>query len=87
MVSRFDELAKVWFDKAKDDLEWAKKTFQDERFGGVCFLCQQVAEKALKAYLFSKKEKLVRTHGLPTLNESCKKYNKNFAKLDDAVEF
>jgi len=86
MKDRFKELAVLWFDKAKDDFDWANETFKYERFGGVCFLCQQAAEKALKAYLFSRKEKLLKTHNLPMLNEKCKKYSRDFSSLDSAVD-
>lgn len=86
MRDRFRELATLWFKKAGDDLLWAKDTLRVKRFGGVCFLSQQTAEKALKAYLFSKKEKLLKSHNLPLLNERCKKFNPNFSLLDLAVD-
>ena len=67
---RYEELAEIWFKKAQDDLAWARDSFEDGHFGGVCFLCQQVAEKTLKAFLFSKKQKLVKTHDLENLLET-----------------
>lgn len=84
--NRFDELAKIWLEKAENDLDWAKDTLAGKRFGGVCFLCQQAAEKALKAYLFFLKQKLIRTHNLPLLNEKCKKFDQDFSQLDNAVD-
>ena len=86
MNDRFDELARVWFEKAENDLNWAKDTLADNRFGGVCFLCQQAAEKTLKAYLFFQKQKLIRTHNLPLLNEKCKKFDPDFSQLNNAVD-
>lgn len=85
-MDRFEELTKIWLDKAKDDLLWAKDSFDDEHFGGVCFLCQQSAEKALKSYLFFKKEKLVRTHHLVNLLKRCKKLDFNFTDLLPGVK-
>lgn len=38
MNDRFEELAKTWLDRARDDLLWAKDTLDDKRFSGVCFL-------------------------------------------------
>lgn len=86
MSDRFDELAEIWFKKANGDLDWAKETLTDKRFGGVCFLGQQAAEKTLKAYLFFRKQKLIRTHNLPLLNEKCKKFDPDFSQLDNAVD-
>lgn len=86
MNDRFEELASVWLAKAEDDLAWAKDTLVDNRFGSVCFLCQQVAEKALKSFLFFRRQKLIRTHNLPLLNEKCKHFDADFSELDDAVD-
>lgn len=86
MKDRFKELASIWLNKAQDDFSWAKDTMEDGRFGGVCFLCQQAVEKALKAYLFNQKEKLIRTHNLPMLNEKCKKHDSSFSMLHKAVD-
>lgn len=85
MNDRFTELAKIWLEKAKDDLSWAEDSFADGYFGNVCFICQQITEKALKSYLFSKKQTLVRTHHLPALNTRCKEFDKDFSQLKDAV--
>lgn len=81
MKSRFQELAEIWIKKASDDFLWAKHGFQGKFYGSACFICQQVAEKALKAYLFSKKEKLIKTHNLIALLRKCKKQDCLFEKL------
>lgn len=78
---RFDELSEIWIEKAKDDHAWARASFEDGYYGGVCFLGQQVAEKALKAYFFYKREKLVRTHDLERLLEKAETHEKSFSKL------
>ena len=86
MKDRFEELADLWFRKGQDDLLWAKETLEHGRYGGACFLSQQAAEKGLKAYLFSQKETLLRTHNLPLLNEKCKRFDAEFGDLDLAVD-
>lgn len=78
---RFDELALIWFKKAEDDVLWAEDSFKTGHFGAVCFICQQTAEKALKAFLFFKKEKLVRTHNLERLLKFSQRHNADFKKL------
>ena len=41
-----------WFRQAERDLEDAAFNRQGERYNVACFLCQQAAEKAVKAYLY-----------------------------------
>lgn len=83
---KFNELAKLWLQKAGEDLKWAKASFEDGFFAGACFISQQVAEKSLKAYLFSQRQKLIRTHILPRLLKNCLKFDKTFETLKEACE-
>ncbi len=48
--------AKRWLLQAKHDLDDANFSLEGERFNLACFLSQQAAEKALKAYLMAKKK-------------------------------
>ena len=41
-----------WFRQAERDLDDALFNRQGERYNLACFLCQQAAEKAVKAYLY-----------------------------------
>lgn len=81
MNDRFEELTEIWFKKAQEDLAWVKHDFKGKFYGMVCFGCQQIAEKSLKAYLFSRRQKLIRTHHLERLLEKCLKFNKEFLKI------
>lgn len=82
----FDELTEKWFFKAKEDLLWAKASFDDGFYASACFVAQQVAEKSLKSYLFSKRQKLIKTHILPRLLKNCLKFDKDFEELKTACE-
>jgi HEPN domain-containing protein len=62
--------------------ESMSKTFYPIPLEIVCFLCQQSAEKILKVYLLTKGERLVKTHDVDALLETCKKYDKSFARFD-----
>lgn len=53
-----------WFRQAKNDLEWAHYSMNGNFFSQVCFICQQAAEKALKAYCLFMGYDSVRTHSL-----------------------
>ncbi len=46
--------AKRWFLQVQRDLDDAKFNLSGERFNVACFLAQQSAEKAMKAYLIFK---------------------------------
>lgn len=41
-----------WLKQAERDLDDARYAFTGERYNLVCFLAQQAAEKALKAFLY-----------------------------------
>jgi HEPN domain-containing protein len=58
----------LWFDYAKSDLALARVgKFPEVRLGALCFLCQQAAEKALKAVLLRHKVEFPPTHNLKKL--------------------
>lgn len=82
----FEELAGKWLSKATEDLLWAKASFQDNFYASACFVAQQVAEKSLKAYLFSRKQYLIKTHILPRLLKNCIRFDKDFEELKTACE-
>jgi len=47
----------------------------------ICYLCQQSAEKYLKAFIFSQDIEPEKTHDLEYLLEICIKYNQEFSSL------
>lgn len=53
-----------WLMQAEEDLSSAKYLFEGERYYLVCFLSQQIAEKAIKAFLYSKGEEIVTGHSV-----------------------
>ena len=86
MKDKFKELTELWFNKAREDLRWAKTSLNAGFFAGACFIYQQAAEKSLKAYLFSKKQSLIKTHILPRLLKKCLEFDKDFIALKEACE-
>ena len=53
-----------WLKQAKNDLLWAKDSLSAGRYSQVCFIAQQVAEKAIKAYAFYKGIDQIRSHSV-----------------------
>ena len=81
-----NELVRKWFIRAIDDFKMAKHELdlrEDEIItGGVCFHCQQLVEKLLKAYLVSKSIRFPKTHNLSLLLQLCIKQDSDFERLD-----
>ena len=56
-----------WLDQAREDLKWAAHLAEQGGYHIACFLAQQVAEKALKAFLYAQGEELVIGHSVARL--------------------
>lgn len=80
-TSKYDELTKMWLEKGQEDILWAQASLKDGFYAGACFVSEQAAEKALKAYLFCRGESLMRTHLLPKLLKQCCKFDSGFEVL------
>jgi len=75
------EEGRRWYLQGKEDLKWARVLMQQG--GGyhiICFLCQQIGEKCLKAYLYAKGEELVLGHSILKLAEKASSYDGRFSK-------
>jgi len=83
------EILRQWLDKGNDDLRSAeylstmRHPTPDEI---ICFLCQQSAEKYLKAFIFSHDIEPEKTHDLEYLLEICQKYNTEFSILLSKID-
>lgn len=66
------EEAKGWLKKAEEDLDAAKYNFGGGKHAVSIFLCQQAAEKALKALFLERKNELIKTHDLVLLAKNLK---------------
>lgn len=56
-----------WLEQAREDLRWADHLAHEGGYHIACFLAQQVAEKALKGFLYSRGVDLVMTHSVDEL--------------------
>ena len=79
--------SQLWIEKAEEDLRWAQLSLKHGFYSQVCYVTQQVAEKALKAYLIfhSISPEKLRTHILPALLKMSKETNPKFKRLDLSV--
>ena len=67
-----------WLRQAQQDLSDAEYNQQGERFNLACFLCQQAAEKSVKAYLYHRGAEDVWGHSLIDLCEDAKIFDMFF---------
>lgn len=74
------EEGKRWLSQASEDLKWAKLLAQEGGWHIACFLSQQIAEKALKAYLYSQGEEIVVGHSVSRLCASASGYRIEFSE-------
>ncbi len=73
-----------WLEQAQADLKWTRHLRNEGAHYLVCFLAQQVAEKALKAFLYACGEALVIGHSVRQLCNRAGQYDERFQRhLDD----
>lgn len=85
MKKRAKEEGCLWLEQAKADLHGATILFENQIYHLVCFICQQTAEKALKAYLYTQGEEIVTGHSVAALCDWAEKYERSFAKLKEDI--
>jgi len=78
------EEALRWFQQSELDLDDARFSSQGERYHLACFLAQQSAEKALKAFLYHRGAEAVWGHSVAELCHDAADLDPGFAEL--AVE-
>lgn len=77
--SQQDE-GKRWLMQASEDLRWAVWLAKEGGYHIACFLAQQVAEKALKAFLYYQGEELVLGHSVERLCSAAAAYDAEFGQ-------
>jgi len=77
--------AKRWLAQAGEDFKSADILVANRRFDVACFLFQQSAEKALKAFLYAQGEPFPVGHSVTELAKSCARYDREFSPLASEV--
>jgi HEPN domain-containing protein len=73
------EGARRWLRQAEHDLAIARGHQQRGDFSDACFMAEQAAQKALKAFLLSHGHRSVSIHSVAQLAERCAQINPAFA--------
>jgi HEPN domain-containing protein len=75
-----------WWRQALADFSFLPVARQAAKYDTCCFLAQQTAEKALKAYLFQQGEELIFTHSIFKLCAMAAHYAAEFTELQERVK-
>jgi HEPN domain-containing protein len=75
--------ARRWFQQAQADLRVIQTLIDAGHYAATCFHCQQAAEKALKALLYSQGKRVVLGHSIRDLARQCEAYHPQFAGIKD----
>ncbi|HEY5572552.1 MAG TPA: HEPN domain-containing protein [Anaerolineales bacterium] len=75
-----------WWRQALSDFDLLSQVKKFGKYDTCCFLSQQTAEKALKAFLFFRGEELIFTHSIFKLCELAAKYEPEFYDLRERVK-
>jgi len=70
-----------WLRQAQQDIDDAQYNRAGDRYHLTCFLAQQAAEKALKAYLYAQGEEMVWGHSVADLARQAATYDDRFVAL------
>jgi HEPN domain-containing protein len=83
-MNRFDEV-REWLKFSDNDLEAVHQlsTFYPPKIEIICYLCQQSAEKALKAFWVYSGMQPPKTHNMDTLRAECEKLECRFLEIAD----
>jgi len=72
------EEGRRWLRQAAEDLRWARHLAEQGAYHLACFLAQQVAEKALKAFLYAQGEEIVLGHSVGRLCAAAANFHPGF---------
>jgi HEPN domain-containing protein len=74
-----------WLRQAEADRHGAQLLFDGESYHLACFIAQQIAEKALKAFLYAQGEEIVMGHSVEALCRWAAEYDADFMALREDV--
>ncbi|MBS4021329.1 MAG: HEPN domain-containing protein [Dethiobacter sp.] len=74
-----------WLEQAQADLHGAQVLFDNQVYHLTCFIAQQTAEKAVKAFLYARGEEMVTGHSVTALTTWAEQFDSDFAELRNEI--
>ena len=78
---KLENESKRWYEQGIRDADSAARIKKEGIYEVACFLCQQSAEKLLKAFLYYRGESPVVGHSTFFLAKRCAEYEREFGKI------
>ncbi|MGB9773379.1 MAG: HEPN domain-containing protein [Bacteroidota bacterium] len=75
------EEALRWLDQAEHNLKVAESNLQQKFYSDVCFMAEQTAQVALKAFVIYHKKRLIWEHSIQQLAQICTQYDNDFTEF------
>jgi len=73
-----------WLDQAEHNLEVAKNNFKSLFYSDACFMAEQTAQVALKAFIIYHRKRYISEHSIQELAKISSGYDKRFEDLIEA---
>jgi HEPN domain-containing protein len=74
-----------WLEQAQADRKGAQLLFDGGSYHLACFVAQQIAEKALKAFIYSRGEEIVIGHSVEALSHWAAQFDHDFENLREVI--
>ena len=74
-----------WLEQTEADRVGAQLLFDGQSYHLACFIAQQTAEKALKAFIYAQGEEIVLGHSVEVLSRWAAEFDADFETLREAV--
>ncbi len=81
-----NKFSQRWLLYAEDDLKSAQILLKEGIYNQVCFHSQQCIEKALKAFLRDKEQRIPKIHELVELLEMCQQFDPSYGVFLDSCK-
>jgi len=72
-----------WLDQAEHNLTVAESNFKSNFYSDACFMAEQAAQVALKAFVILHRKRLMWEHSVQEIAKICAQYDKDFEKFID----
>jgi len=70
-----------WLDQAEHNLKVAENNFKAQFYSDACYMAEQTAQIALKAFIIYQKRRLIWEHSIQHLSTICSQYDKDFERF------
>lgn len=82
-MKNLQETSRRWLVQAEHNFNMTRSLLEGGFWAGACFQAEQTAQLALKAFLYWRGRRFVRTHSVRELAQECGNEDEAFVKFED----